>query len=63
MKHEPTQMVDFDSPNEEEQLTVQRRLFTYSKQAITAALAVDRIMVNYPAFAESMHGVDRVFQL
>ena len=63
MKHEPTQMVDFDAPNEEEQLTAQRRLFTYSKQAITAAVAVDRIMVNYPAFAESVHGVDRVFQL
>lgn len=63
MKRELTDMVEFDAPSEEEKLTAQRRLFTYSKEAISAAVAVDRIMVNYPAFAESMHGVDRVFQL
>lgn len=61
-RHE-IEMTDFDGPGEEERRIEQRRLFTYSPQAIRAAVAVDRVMVNYPAFAEAMAGADRVFQL
>lgn len=56
-------MADFDGPDEEERRTLQRRLFTYSTQAIRAAVLIDRIMVNYPAFSQAMEGADRVFQL
>lgn len=63
LKKEDVQVVDFDAPDEEERRVVQRRMFTYSAQAIRTAGAVDRILVNYPAFADAMKGVDRVFQL
>lgn len=56
-------MLDFDSPGEEEQKILQRRLFMYSMDAIRVAAEVDRRMVNYQAFADAMQGVDRVFQL
>ncbi len=56
-------MADFDAPDEDERQTLNRRLFTYTPPAIKAAVTVDRIMVNYPAFADAMEGLDRVFQL
>lgn len=63
VKKDDVEIVDFDAPDEEERRVVQRRMFTYSPQAIRTAGAVDRILVNYPAFADAMKGVDRVFQL
>ena len=41
---------DVDWQDEEERRTIARRLFTYSPQALAAAIPVDRIMVSHPGF-------------
>jgi hypothetical protein len=63
VKKADIEVVDFEEPCEEERGVMQRRMFMYSTEAIYAAGAVDRILVNYPAFADAMKSVDRIFQL
>lgn len=54
---------DLDPPDEQERQIISRRLFTYSRQALLAAAAIDRIFVNHPDFKLALEGCDRILQL
>ena len=54
---------DFDVPDEDERRVRERRLFTYSMQALKIAASVDRVCIVHPDFKASLAGCDRVFQL
>ncbi len=48
---------------ESERKTYERRQFMYSKPALTAGVAVDRIMVRHPVVSKGLDAMDRAFQL
>jgi type II secretory pathway predicted ATPase ExeA len=54
---------DFDGPDEEERRVRERRLFTYSVQALKVAASVDRVCIVHPAFKAALTACDRAFQL
>ncbi len=54
---------DFDMPDEEERRVRERRLFTYSVQALKVAASMDRVCIVHPAFKAALTPCDRTFQL
>jgi type II secretory pathway predicted ATPase ExeA len=54
---------DFDVPDEEERRVRERRLFTYSVQALKVATTVDKVCIVHPAFKAALTACDRTFQL
>lgn len=40
-----------------------RRMATYSRESLRVGLAVDRIIVQYTQFKDTLQGLDRIFQL
>jgi len=44
-------------------IDLQRRIFTYSKEALKIAFTIDPIIINHPRFAQGMEALDRIYQL
>ena len=58
------EFADLESPvDQEERRTKERRLFTYSAAALSAAEAVERVYVMFEEFKSALGACDRIYQL
>ncbi len=48
---------------EDKETILQRRMSSYTTEALIAAKQIDKIFVNYPGFEAAVAAVDRIFQL
>ena len=57
------QSIDEEFIFEDEEILLQRRISSYSPEALRSAKAIDEIYVNHPGFASAVAALDRIFQL
>ena len=55
--------LELEPPDPEEEALYSRRIISYSVDALKAAVGIDRIVVNHPAFVRAISAMDRIFQL
>lgn len=63
MRFESFDPYDFFAADADEQQTQRRRQFTYSIDAIKAAVKTDRMFINHSASKTALEAMDRVYQL